>query len=574
MNPLISGLFQQFIESEELESLSEDDSFELFSASLALPAGLVSQAPLTDFRLDPGTPGVDVVVLEVNGQLVRDVADIEEVAQSSARLDVVLQIVQVKRSSSIDSTQILNTGDVAKRFLNGEEFAGFPALGHLSEALSVAYSKFASKLFSSPIVELRFITTAPAASTREPLVEGRRKGLESELQELGHVGDAVVEIWGADDLHAAWQRKHNANEVDISLSKQINLPKMPGVDQAILGIASLTELFKMLIDNDGNLDERVFYDNVRGFQGISNRVNDRIIETVTGPQSDLLPVLNNGVTVVAQKYSPLPGDAISLTGYQIVNGCQTSHCLYLASKEFEDDRSSRTFVPLRVVVTKDDDVKSQIILATNSQTQVEETQLVALTNFQKKLESYYELDQLKVGLRYERRPGQYHDLSIPKTRIVSIQDQLRYLAATVLKVPHVAARYPTRLFEEVKEDAFVDGHHLSPYVASGLAAYRLENAFRTGLDPSFKAVRYHLLMVYCIQALGRPFSSLASKTAEKDSKTLIARLNQGDQPSLFREAGELIVAVSGGELPTRDRLKGPRFTSELTASLLGGPAAG
>ncbi|CAM4056346.1 AIPR family protein [Janibacter anophelis] len=567
MNPLVRGLFERFIESEELQSVSESDAFELFAASLGLPDGLIAQAPLTDFSLDPGAPGVDVAVMEVNGQLVRDEEDLDGVASASGRLEVALQFMQIKRSPSIDSPQILNSGDIVKKFLNGDRFPSYPNLDQLSSTLSLLYSKYASKLFGSPTVELRFISTAPASSVADPQVEDRRRTVEREIALLGHVGQTVVEVWGSDDIHGAWQRKHNANRVDITLSKQLNLPEMPGVDQAILGIASLSELFKMLVDADGNLDERVFYDNVRGFQGTGNRVNDRIMQTVSGEQSDLLPVLNNGVTVVAQKYSPLPGDAISLTGYQIVNGCQTSHCLYLASKSFEDDRSSRTFVPLRVVVTEDDDVKSQIILATNSQTQVDENQLVALTNFQKKLESYYQLDQNNVGLYYERRPGQYHDLSIPKTRIVTIQDQLRCLAATVLKTPHIAARYPNRLFEEVKGEAFVDGHQLSPYVASALAAYRLENAFRTGLEPAYKAARYHVLMVYAFQALGRPFSDLNSKAAESDAKKLIARLNQADQPSLFRQAGELIVRAAGGSVPSRDRLKGPRFTGEIIAEL-------
>lgn len=567
MNPLVRGLFQQFIDSDELSSLSEADAFELFSASLALPSAIISQAPLTDFRLDPGTPGVDIALLEVNGQLVRDVNDMEEIASESARLDVGLQFIQAKQSPNVSTPELLNSGDVIKRVLNGEEFSGYPLLGHLSKALSELYRNHASKLSGSPSVEFRFVTTAPAAAIADASVESRRSSVEAELRSMGHLGEVSVEVWGGDNLHAAWQRKNNANHVDITLSKQLNLPGMPGIDQAILGIASLSELFKMLVDSDGNLDERVFYDNVRGFQGVANPVNDRIIETASGQHSDLLPVLNNGVTVVAEKYAPLPGDSMSLSGYQIVNGCQTSHCLYLASKGFTDDRSTRTFVPVRVVVTSEEDVKSRIILATNSQTHVDENQLVALTEFQKKLEDYYRLDLANVGLHYARRPGQYHDQKIPKTRIVSIQDQLRSLAATTLRLPHVAARYPNRLFEEVKESAFVDGHQLSPYAASSLAAYRLENAFRTGLDPKFKVARYHVLMAYTIQALGRPFSALSSKNAEKDARTLIARLNQADQPRLFRSASDVIVRVAGGTMPTRDRLKGYRFTNELIAEL-------
>lgn len=568
MNPLVRGLFEQFVETEELKQLREDDAFELFAASLCIPAGLLAQAPLTDFRLDPSTPGVDVAVMELNGQLIRDAEDMHEVAGDSARIECRLHFLQAKRTPSVSSNEMLGAIDIVKRFLDGRRFAGYPALDSLSVALSELYRDYAAKLTSSPTVEVRFVTTASGAATGAEEVQARRAGGESDLAALGHVGEVVVEVWGGDNLHSAWQRKHNANNVDISLYKQLNLPGMPGIDQAILGIASLAELFKMLVDGSGELDERVFYDNVRGFQGPGNRVNHRIIETVSSGPSELLPVLNNGITIVAEKYSPLPGDSMSLSGYQIVNGCQTSHCLYLAGKEFDDAKAARTFVPVRVVVTKDQDVKSSIILATNSQTHVDETQLVALTGFQKKLEDFYRLDSAGVGLHYERRPGQYHEQPIPKTRIVSIQDQLRSMAAVTLKLPHVAARYPSRLFDEVKDEVFVDGHELQPYLASSFSAYRLENAFRTGLDPKFKPARYHMLMASAVLVLGHTFSALNSKSAASEAESLMEQLAKADQVALFREAGAKIIEVAGGELPTRDRLKGKPFTTELISALV------
>src|SRR5699024_12879175 len=113
---------------------------------------------------------------------------------------------------------------------------------------------------------------------------------------------------------------------------------MPGIDQAILGVASASELLKMVTDESEQLDERVFYENVRGFQGSNNPVNDAMLETMHGDDSALLMVLNNGVTVVADSYTPKPGDADSLSGYQIVSGCQTTNCLYLSSEYFESKR--------------------------------------------------------------------------------------------------------------------------------------------------------------------------------------------------------------------------------------------
>lgn len=147
----------------------------------------------------------------------------------------------------------------------------------------------------------------------------------TQITDLGFVGKVAVNVFGADDLHDSWVRKNHANEVEIQLEKQVNLPKMPGVDQAILGVVSVSELLKLVQNDDGSLDERVFYDNVRGFKGADNPVNRQIMGTLNSAERNLLPVLNNGVTVVAASYSPKPGDAVAISGFQVVNGCQTSH---------------------------------------------------------------------------------------------------------------------------------------------------------------------------------------------------------------------------------------------------------
>jgi hypothetical protein len=140
-------------------------------------------------------------------------------------------------------------------------------------------------------------------------------------------------------------------------------------------------------------------------------------------------------------------------------------------------------------VTGDEDVATRIIQATNSQTEVKEGDLVALTKFQKRLEDFYRLDPNDVNLTYERRSGQFYNKDVTKARVVTISDQIRAVSAMFLDLPNLAARYATRLYGEVGNSIFLDEHKLLPYVASAFAAYRLENAFRTGLDSTYKRSR-------------------------------------------------------------------------------------
>lgn len=82
MNPLVQGLFNKFRETEELLKLNDTDAFELFAAALILPDDLLDQAEKTDFLLDGGTIGIDVVVLDINGQLAWDSSDAKETLRS------------------------------------------------------------------------------------------------------------------------------------------------------------------------------------------------------------------------------------------------------------------------------------------------------------------------------------------------------------------------------------------------------------------------------------------------------------------------------------------------------------
>ena len=567
MNPLISGLFATFRQSEELDALKADDAFELFAASLALPDELLLQLEKTDLLLDKGAIGIDTIVLEVNGQVVRDETDVAEVAESVGKIDVVLYLLQTKQSNHLNSAEILSFGHAMKKFVQNEDFSAYPGMSALAAAFRSVFDRYATKLRKPPVVLSYFVTTASKQSVSDATVQDRVASVVREISDLGFLSSVTLEAWGADELHAAWGRKNNANRVEISLEKQVNLPKMPGIDQAILGVVSVSELFKMLETAENNLDERVFYDNVRGFKGADNPVNRQMLETMKSSERELLPVLNNGVTVVAAAYTPMPGDAIALSDYQIVNGCQTSHCLYLAKDEL-GEATAKVFVPLRIVVTSDNDVATRIIRATNSQTAVQENDLVALTAFQKKLEDFYRVDEADVKLTYERRLGQYYDKDVVKTRVLTINDQIKSISAVALRLPHNAARYASRLYEEVGSSIFKDDHQLLPYVASAFAAYRLENAFRTGLDPSFKTARYHILMAYAIQAIGHPFGPLENKKASTDAQKLIDTLKKPDQTALFAAAAEAVLDAAGGELPSRDRLKRQQFTAEIITHLV------
>ncbi|WP_280349990.1 AIPR family protein [Nocardia abscessus] len=567
MDPLIKGLFKEFRETQELLDMRESDAFELFVATLLLRDDLLDQIDMTDLLLDPGTIGIDLALLEVNGELVAGPTEVSAVCDSKRSLEVTLTLMQVKTSTSVNTSEILNFGDAIKKVLSNEVPAQHPKLSAISEALFAIYDGYASRLKDRPRVNLAYVTTANDDALSDSMVQDRVATVQKEVRSLSYVGELVFEVYGAASIYEASRRKLHANESDIVLEKAVNLPQMPGINQAILGVISVRELLKLIENENGSLNERVFYDNVRGFKGEENAVNQQIIETLGSPSRSLLPVLNNGVTVVARSYAPKPGDAVSLTGYQVVNGCQTSHCIFLAKEQLGAVADS-VFVPMRLVVTDDEDVATRIIRATNSQTAVNDSDLIALTKFQKRLEDFYSQDPMNAGLTYERRAGQFYYRDVTRTRIVTISEQMRAVAATFLDLPHLAARYPAHLYAEVGDSIFDDSHRLAPYLASAFAAYRLETAFRTTLEPEFKPIRYHILTAYKYDLFGGNSASLNKRSIDDQSQQIVDTLRQPDYVAIFRETAHKIIRSAGGQLPTADRLKRQPFTQEMISHFM------
>ena len=159
----------------------------------------------------------------------------------------------------------------------------------------------------------------------------------------------------------------------------------------------------------------VFIDNVRDYQG-SNTVNIDIAATISDGFMDQFSLRNNGVTIVTRDLN-ITGYNFTLRDYQIVNGCQTSHVLY---SEKERKLPIVSSVPVKLVFTDDEEIAQDVTKSTNRQTPLEESDLLALTKFQRDLESYYGGFDGEKKLYYERRSKQHANTGVDRVKIVPI----------------------------------------------------------------------------------------------------------------------------------------------------------
>jgi hypothetical protein len=312
-------------------------------------------------------------------------------------------------------------------------------------------------------------------------------------------------------LQQYYNRAQNALQHTITFTSKVALPAMAGLKASYLGYLPVQDYLALVTDENGNLLRGLFYDNVRDYQP-HNPVNGEIESTLRSDDKGHFILLNNGVTVVADDLIPA-GDQFTLTGYQVVNGCQTTHVLFNNRGALGDAMQ----VPVKLIIQPDDALKNRIIKATNRQTVVKDEELSALTDFQKALEEFYRAISPSHRLYYERRSQQYRTVpGLEKIRLVPISTQIRTFASMFLDRAHRASRYYGTLLRDIESSIFVDTHCPLSYYVSAYALFRVESALRRRqIESKYRPFKYHMLGIMRMQACGGGMPALGANQFER-----------------------------------------------------------
>jgi hypothetical protein len=185
-----------------------------------------------------------------------------------------------------------------------------------------------------------------------------------------------------------------------------------------MGYLNSKEYLKIICDNQDKIRQRLFYDNVRDYQGLHNSVNEEIRQTLSDENlKGKFVLFNNGVTIVTRYFKPLGSNSYAMRDFQIINGCQTSYELYRQRKTI-----SKVLIPIKIIHTTDSDFISMIVRATNRQTPVPDEAFITLTEYHKRLQNLFSVysDQMLIKLYYERRSGEFRFQDRTESRCKSI----------------------------------------------------------------------------------------------------------------------------------------------------------
>lgn len=558
MDKITKSLLDTFSVQNDLEKKEESVQFEHFANY-----SILSKLNRSSFELDDihtgsgGDCAIDGLCLIANGKIVTDPDELTELVTATGALDADIIFIQSKTTSSFSGSDIGSFIHGVKDFLSDDpKLVQNEKIRKMKTVWDTVIALSSYMINRRPHCKLYYVCTGKWTHDQNltSVVESGQKELES----IELFSEVQIVPNGASEIQKFYHETKNKLSTTITFQNRITLPDIAGVKEAYLGVVPFLEYLKLIQDENQTIHS-IFDDNVRDFQG-DNAVNKKIKSTLEAGKFELFCLLNNGVTVVASSLTPA-ANRFTLRDYQIVNGCQTSNVLHDCQKIPGMENIS---VPVKIIVTENDDIKTEITVATNSQTEVKTEQLEALSAFQKKLELYYSAEKNSITLYYERRSQQYNSLpGVKRTQIISIPVQIKAFAAMFLESPHLVSGYYGTIVNRFKGQIFAPEHKHLPYYVSALCYFRIEQFFRSGeLSTEYKKARFHIMMIVKLMAMGDTKEPLNSNKIERQCEALKSILLDDKKALELFGTAATIFEISGVDPHKR------QFKSETDTEIL------
>ena len=561
MHRIIKAHLDSFVQSHGLEAEPESRQFEKFANYSVISTKLGTRFDIDEVTTGEGDDGTDGVAIIVDEEIILSQEDATSVFDTNRRNhDVEMLFIQAKRSDSFDLGDFLKFKESILRFINSDPYSSNDDI-QLSarEVFDVALANVPKIRNGKPEFTARFITTGVYRCPEA--IETSKGEFERQLNELGLFSNIDIKFIGRDELTALWVSTYSGTSAQLEMFSHAPLPIISGIDEAYLAVVRAKDLVEnLLITEDGNLRTQVFEENVRSFLGLDNPVNTSIEETIKkGVDATRFPVLNNGITIASPDVR-VQGNSLFLENFQIVNGCQTSNVLY-ENREFLNDA---IMVSLKVVETSNEDVFSELVRATNSQTKVEETQFLSLRPIVKKIEQYFNTYEGQDSrLYFERRDRQYFGTDIPAIRIFSVHDAAKCVAAMFCGRPDLSFRYPKRMYAELTEVMFSENVREIIFYTACLTLYRLHLLVSNRTIPqNMRRFKWHILVLIRRIIAGSEIPQLNSRRIETYCQSIIDSLSHYGDSVIEPFVNAVDAIINLGEI-TNDRLKRQAVLQEM-----------
>lgn len=436
---VLKGFVKSYADSTGISNSEMPEVFESFAISVVLRKyHSCNEVDLNDFLTGGDRDGgIDGAAILVNGRPINSEEDLKFFSGKLRNLDFEFVFVQAKTSPKFDAGGIGTFMHGVQQFFSSEPTIRFnPQIEALRSLKDKVYD-YSISMEQNPKCCAYYVTTGVWNTEPEP--QSRLESGKRELEKANLFSTVKASALDAEILKKNFKELERGVSREIEFNKAAVFPTIDGVDEAYIGLLSATEFVKLISDEEKALNRDLFYDNVRDYQG-KNPVNRDIATTLEGNHIDRFPLFNNGITIVARSISRT-GDRFTISDFQIVNGCQTTHVLH----QFKEKLSTDIFIPIKLVVTTNSEVITEVIKATNWQTAVMPEALESLSSFHKEIEDYYNAQEASRPrddkIHYERRSKQYFFDPVSPANIVTLTAQTKSFVAMFLNEPQSNHRY-------------------------------------------------------------------------------------------------------------------------------------
>lgn len=561
MHRIVKTHLQSFVESHGLNNSDESVQFEMFVNYILLSAKMIGTVDVDNVTTGEGDDGTDGIAIIINEELVLSKEDAEAVFNSQRKNhDVDIIFVQSKRSESYDLGDFLKFKESILKFVSSDEYLSHDdTQNNARDIFEVVLDSVPKIRNGKPSFYGRYVTTG---IYRHPeAIEYAKNEFITQLDELGYFSNIDFDFIGRNEVTKLWVETYSGVTSKLTMYSNAPFPAINGIEEAYLAVVKAKDFINELLTNEeGNLRNNVFEENVRAFLGVDNPINEAISRTINDAEaSTRFPVLNNGITIVSEDVR-VQGSILHLQNYQIVNGCQTSNVLF----ENKENISEDLMINMKVVETTSEDVFSELVRATNSQTKVDETQFLSLRPISKRIEEYFNTFEGEDGrLYFERRDRQYAGKDIPIIRIFSLNNSAKAVCAMFIERPDLSYRYPKRMYELFTEDIFSEENKEIIFYTSSLALYRLYILVaKAHIPQNVRKYKWHIILLVRYLIAGELNLDFNSRKIEAYCQKIIDVCSTSNDQviKIYNRAVTILTSI---EDLTDDRLKRQAIMSEM-----------
>lgn len=489
-NVILNNHLKNFSLKYHYENKSESEQFEYFINYLVAKQSVeIDGYNVGLISTGDSAPGIDGVCVIIDGELYYKLEEVKEIMKKGKH-DVKLIFIQAKTTDGININYLSGFATLVQECFEFETKDTFTdELNNYVDVLKEVYNN-SIRFNGNPTLEVLYVATGKIQKDENidiVLNNGYKK-----FENMSLFNKIRFDVCGIDYILDCAERINKNNICEFSTLDTLEYQVAPA-SRFIVALLEFDEYRKIIVDENGNL-KNIFDDNIRGNLTQNKTPNLAMTKTIKGDKPESFCLLNNGVTIVAEKLD-FTKPKIRIENYQIVNGCQTSNVLF---ENLNVDKIKEVKLLVKIIATEDEDFVKDIVKSTNNQNSVSLENLESLRQFHKELEKYYDamVDVYKFNLYYERRQNQFINQQEKDENKISVEMLAKTFSSVVLERPEVVASNYGQLKEKFGSEIFSDDHKKQLYYICGLLFIVIVRLLdNKDLDKRIEKFRFHIALL-------------------------------------------------------------------------------